>query len=463
MTAPGEPIGASATFRSQVLPVADVVLWGPTSAAVPQPFAEPYPILLHQAPLGQMLAHIHSAPHKTLLGFLLGGLFECPKSGVRYVVVNEIIRVGAEAQGDQTSDMLARLWPPLQQKLRTGAQQLIGWYHNHPQEAPALSREDVGAHMMYFTQPWQAGLVLGTEDARPAAAWFRVTKDDSWHQVQLPFYEVLTHESAEAPGKKRSFVPWANYKSYRATAPPPRAVPPPPGAVPPPPEPPVATASGFQPTGLPEPSARTPPRRPSVRQSSPDGSSEVTAAVEPPTPPPPRPPVEEEEEAPAPPVSRASVSIRRPSHVGRAFAAPAEPPGWKLWAAGAVGALLVALVVGVGWKLGMVRFEHLPRVASSAEPAPTPGLIRLDALADSVQQVLGEYRARRAGFSGQEAACAPLAQALVAVESHWARYSARGTPRALTLDPERAARDRSLSARVDSIESDFDRSTCQRP
>ena len=82
---------------------------------MPQPFAEPYPILLQQAPLGQILAHTRSAPEKTLLGFLLGGLYECPRSGVRYVVVSEIIRVGAEAPGEFTYDLPPE---PLEKRLR---------------------------------------------------------------------------------------------------------------------------------------------------------------------------------------------------------------------------------------------------------------------------------------------------------------------------------------------------------
>jgi proteasome lid subunit RPN8/RPN11 len=447
MSAPGEGIGKDAAFLSQLLPVDDLVHWRSTSAPTTASFAEPYPIVLQQMPLGQILTHIHSAPARTLLGFLLGGLFECPKSGVRYVVITEIVHVRAEVPGDQTSDMLARLWPQLQEKLEANREQVIGWYHTHPHGSLELSREDVAAHMTYFTQPWQAGLVLGAEEGKPAAAWFRATAEANWNRVQLPFYEWLTPES-EAGAKKRSFVPWGNYKGYRTTWPLPRAAAPAP----------------------PAPEAPRPPL-------------EVRPVVEPPAPAPrleerlpPRPPLEEQ--APAPAVHLPLVSTRRPRAAARTLLRPAPPAsaGWKIWVAGIVGGLLVGGVVAAGWALGLVRFGRVPGAASGAEEGTAPGVeaaargsavdprvTRLDALADSLQQAVGDYRARRARFDGRQASCPPLAQALVALEEHWMGYNARGKPRDLTLDSGRAVRDRSLYARVDSIETDFDRSDCQRP
>lgn len=578
MSPHGESAGGDATFRSQPLPLENAVLWGPTSAGPPAPFEQPYPIFMHQMPLGQMIAHTRSAPAKTLLGFLLGELCECPETGIRYVVIEQILRVGADAPGDQTSPLLAKLWPPLKQKLQTGPTRLIGWYHNHPAGSLALSREDVGTHMMYFTEPWQAGIVLGAEEGRPAAAWFRSTAEDGWYRIQLPFYELLSAESSEG-GKKRSFVPWGNFKSYRALPPRPKSAGEEEagGAQ----RPPGRRMSGFQPTSaeddggpLPEPSEEPPAApatgfvgRPSGRQRAPAPSddSQVTGFVGAPPrgsggfvprPPAPEPEVEEEEEpedeplgrafqetrglpvmdeeseAPgrrAPPPREPSVTyhrpaprVERPVHHATVVETKATGPGQLLAGAG-IGAAVMVGVVLAGWVLGMVHFGSVPAAATlgatagaqapAAEqqapaetpadarpqaqqtaartpstpeqrpapreaPAPSrpaapptrpaappvdPALLRFDRVTDSVTAAVRAYHGSRSRFDAKQEDCSALGRALVAVEGLWITYNTQGKPRNITLDATRAARDRSLYAQVDSVETDFDKSACPRP
>lgn len=524
MTAIAGPPQGGLSFKSEPLPIPRAVLWGPTSAGPPEPLGQPYPIFLHQQALRQLIVHTRSAAGKTFIGFLLGDLYQCPESGVKYVLIDQGLRVGAEVPGDQTSALLAKVWPRLQEQIPGQKRRLIGWYHNHPASSSEFTRGDIGTHMMYFAQPWQVGLVMGVEDAKPAAGWYRVSQDENWSSVRHAFYEVLSADSIDSTGKKRSHVDWANFKPYKPVTPPaqrraaprasttvampaaaaPRArtaattqVPrpaPAPAPAPPAPRPPAPRApSGFQRTHVEEPeeaeevpAPAPPPRRPSVtRAVSPPAPVEEEEAP---------PAVEEEEDEPrARPPARPSVRSRpRPSaftvepRVERP--APARPPAWKTWAMGGAGAGATLLLILAGWGLGFVQFGRVAQspgaqdaagaaqntpAAEPAAPAPSrpaapppaqvnPALVMLDRLTDSVLGAVSVYANRRARFQGPDD-CNALAEALVAVEGHWITYNAQGKPRDLVLDDRRAARDQSLYARVDTVETHFDQTTCPRP
>jgi hypothetical protein len=92
-----------------------------------------------------------------------------------------------------------------------------------------------------------------------------------------------------------------------------------------------------------------------------------------------------------------------------------------------------------------------------------PALVVLDLLADSAVTALRRYRNQRAVFDQGQGDCAALAQALVAVEGRWSAYGARGKTPGLVLDPQRAARDQSLRAQVDSVQNHFDAAACPHP
>ncbi len=520
MSTSAEPAESGLTVRKEPLPITSAVLWGPTNAGPPQPLGQPYPIFLHQKPIRQLIVHTRSAPTKTLLGFLLGEVYECPETGIRYLVIDESIRVGAEVAGDKTSTLLAQVWPRLQQSVQSQKRQLIGWYHSHPTGTAALTREDVGVHLMYFTQPWQVGLVLGMEAGKPAAGWFRAGQDDKWSTTPLAFYEVLAADSVDSSGKKHSHIDWANFKPYKAV-PPPRhksvAVPrPAPAAAPaattartravpvaptPAPKPPAPAPPAAPPAPPPRPAAprvsvsrAAPPSPPpeeeveEVEEPVPERPARVSGLARAPTPPRVEEPPEEEEPAEEPveeprerpvtrPPARRSVAARRPfvpTVEPRAEAPAARPaPKWHVWAAGAGGAAAMALLVVAGWGIGLVHFGRMagsasPQAAPAESGAPpatpvNPALVLMDQFTDSVMGSVRVYRQRGAGFDAGRVDCAALAQALVVVEGHWMAYNSRGKPRDVLLDAQRAARDQSLYAQVDTVESHFDKSACPRP
>jgi hypothetical protein len=443
--------------------------------------------------------HTRSAAGKTFIGFLLGDLYQCPESGVKYVLIDQGLRVGAEVPGDQTSALLAKVWPRLQEQIPGQKRRLIGWYHNHPASASEFTRGDIGTHMMYFMQPWQVGLVMGTEDSRPAAGWFRMSQDENWATIRHPFYEVLAADSIDSTGKKRSHVDWANFKPYRAVPPPARkpaaprvsTVAPQPAPPPPAPRPSVQRAPPRieEPEEPPEDVSPPPPVEEAPVEEAP--VEDEAPVEEEPVPEPPRrasrfarpapPPAFEEEEPPARAPARRSVQFRArpavPAVEPRAERpAPMGVAAWKPWAMGGAGAGAMVLLILAGWGLGLVRFGRVAQSAPGQEASPqpaapppaqpsaqvNPALVALDQLTDSVLGAVLVYGDRRASFRGPEG-CAALAEALVAVEGHWMAYNARGKPRDLVLDDRRAARDQSLYARVDTVETHFDQTACPRP
>ncbi len=168
---------------------------------------------------------------------------------------------------------------------------------------------------------------------------------------------------------------------------------------------------------------------------------------------------------------------------------------------GAVGAAAMAALLLGAWAVGLISFGHSEESAAApvtsaapptreeapppapdpapaqeqsvaAQPAPTqaaapdPAVValdQLDQLADSVLVAVRTYQTRRTQFGQGQADCAALAEALKAVEGHWINYNVQGKPRGLVLDVTRAARDRSLYAELDSVETHFDSSACPRP
>jgi len=511
-------------LRHRKLPVDHAILWGPASAGTPRPLQQPYPLFVHQTSLQHLVAHVRSDPAKELLGFFLGDLYECPETAIKYVVIQQILRIGADASQGQTAALMARLWPMVQEKVGEGRAKLVGWYHSHSKGSVFPHADDVEAFATHFTEPWQAGLILGVEDGKPGATWFRLSDDRESLTTGLSFFELLAPESIDPNGKKRTFVSWANFKSYKAGAPtaraagarpsasvaaqrpsaaapaPPRqaaprqsvpAAAPPPEAPPRPSVPAAAPPPQASPPAAPAapsvPAATPPPQRPSVPAAAPPPAAPVRRSI--PTPVAPE-PAEPEPPPRRPPSAVPSIIDERPRPtVPRFSMAPVvsgpvvqETSGGRgrLWLGGAIGAAVVALAIVGAWVAGVVQFgggsaspsgtdvaasDTQPAVENTTPPpAPVdPALVALDLISDTVETTVGAYHQSRTSFDNNQADCTSLADALVAVEEIWIAYNVRGKPRDVVLDPNRAARDRSLYARVDSVETDFDGTSCPRP
>src|SRR5512144_946690 len=194
----------------RVLPVAQSLLWHPTSPAVGvrrQPSGV-YPVFFDQKAIAAVQVHYETAGRQGMMGFLVGDLFECPTSHVRYVVIDSTIRLNQAVYGDKTLVIVSRLWDRIQDELRKTEGHLIGWYHSHPPLGVELAPGDVETHLQYFKRPWHVALVLGTEHEGPVGGLFRPRPGET--SVSMPFYELIESDEGFAGGKKRSILPWIN-------------------------------------------------------------------------------------------------------------------------------------------------------------------------------------------------------------------------------------------------------------
>src|SRR5437867_11414731 len=203
------------------IPVALSILWAPPLGGGVRPAEIPFPIFLSQVALTAISEHV-ATPLRAgqgVLGFLLGDLCECPETNVSYLVIDAALRLNQAIHGDRTRDLVTRLWDKIQAQLEEQQAHLIGWYHTHPPLPLGLSPDAVETHEYYFAEPWQVALLLETDPAPPAAAFFRAGGGDAWVGTPLPFYELLQEESIRPGGKKRSFVTWKNYRAYNPVVP----------------------------------------------------------------------------------------------------------------------------------------------------------------------------------------------------------------------------------------------------
>ncbi|HVH67760.1 MAG TPA: hypothetical protein VM716_07840 [Gemmatimonadales bacterium] len=305
----------------QPIPVARSILWGPVAAGARRPGEISFPVFLLQSALAAIYEHLAAPPRpgQGMLGFLLGDLCECPDTNVSYLVVDAALRLNQAIYGDRTRDVVTRLWDRVQAQLEEQKAHLIGWYHSHPPLPLGLTEHDVETHEQYFSEPWQVSLLMGTDPAEPAGAFFRATSDAGWVSAPQPFYELLNPDSIRPDGKKRSVVTWKNYRAYspvgtqsgpHATVSPPRpaepkftpappkpreppAPPPPPARRPPEPEPErsnelkfLTAAEDFASAPHPPPAPprrHTPPPRPRPApppEPEPEPELEATAGLE---------------------------------------------------------------------------------------------------------------------------------------------------------------------------------------
>ena len=211
----GRPSELQGVHLQRVLPVAQSVLWHPSSPGVTQRRAPSgaYPVFFDQKAVAAVHAHYETAGRQGMMGFLVGDLFERPTSHVRYVVIDSTIRLNQAVYGDKTLVIVSRLWDRIQEELRKIEGHLIGWYHSHPPIAVELAPGDVETHLQYFKRPWHVALVLGAEHEGPVAGLFRPRPGETAPTVSMPFYELIESDEGFAGGKKRSILPWINFLS----------------------------------------------------------------------------------------------------------------------------------------------------------------------------------------------------------------------------------------------------------
>jgi proteasome lid subunit RPN8/RPN11 len=471
------------------MPMDRAILWNPVKkegAGRPSGRA-PYPVFFQQEAVVALQDHLKASPEQAIFGFLIGSLFRDPETGVLYAVIDKTLRHNQAIYGDKTEVVVARLWDRMQEQLARASGRLLGWYHSHPGQGLTLTTHDVETHVKFFTEPWQVAILVASEAAGVVGGFFRSGSSAAWPETPLAFYELLQPESIRADGKKRSFIVWKNYKAFNPVAQ--KAAPPPP----PPPPPLVADdlpiiRSSADDEAAPARPLATAPRAPVFVPDEPPAPRPKTPSPRPspppaPAPPPVREPPRAPRRTPAPSFrlleqQKGPAPRRRPRRVSwltllalLLIGGGGAAAGYWYFVLRQPGAPLpfgLKLPFGLGPQTPpAAAAPAAPRPAAprpqAVAPRPDTSFARFDRLSDTLSSAVQRYHDRATLFTNRQIDCAALASGLVVIENLWINYNAERRVRMASFDARRAARDQGLYAGVDSVESQFERTRCQRP
>ncbi len=207
----GPPAGR-ARFTPQPLPTAQSVLWRPAIQELAPPDADASSIFVAQRALAAVEDHLLAAPHRALLGYLVGRVLETPDTGISYVVAHGAVRVPQMLVDGATERLVAESLAAAQRMLPPEDGVVVGWYRSDPTGQLKISADDHQAHLRHFQRPWQFALVVTIRATGTRGGFFRPAGDPGSPVAYLPFYELLDAETYR-DGWKHPRVSWSNYWS----------------------------------------------------------------------------------------------------------------------------------------------------------------------------------------------------------------------------------------------------------
>jgi len=204
--------GSPARFPPQPLPTAQSVLWRPAVQELAPPEGDASPIFIAQRTLAAVEDHLVAAPHRALLGYLVGRVLEAPDTGISYVVAHGAVRVPQMILDGATERLVAESLAAAQRMLPPEDGVVVGWYRSDPAGQHMISADDHQAHVQHFQRAWQFALVVTIRPTGTRGGFFRPAGDPGSPVPYLPFYELLDAESYR-DGWKHPRVSWTNYWS----------------------------------------------------------------------------------------------------------------------------------------------------------------------------------------------------------------------------------------------------------
>ncbi|HJR66006.1 MAG TPA: hypothetical protein VJ802_06225 [Gemmatimonadaceae bacterium] len=216
---------ARGTIIRDPLPTARALLWKPLPdsyhllASMMRASEQQAVLFITQRAFLQVERHLRSAPDLELGGFLAGQLFECPRTHVRYSVINTVVPFADVSSNALLSRVTPESFDTVRKRLDAHQLSLIGWYRNGTGLGLQLLPDDVETHLTYFDQPWQTTMLVMPDPAKPKGAFF--TYDSRvGRSYCIPFYELFDSPGLEKSNRlDRTCVSWTTYVAAEPVAP----------------------------------------------------------------------------------------------------------------------------------------------------------------------------------------------------------------------------------------------------
>lgn len=192
--------------QMRIMPVADSILWSPTSGGANRPAPL---IFFAQHTLRKIHDRLASMPNGLGMGLLAGRRYTDGRSGAQFVVIDGALPLPALAAEDEPIEALA-------EGMRSAAAgiEIFGWYRGHSFSDAALTPSDVDAQSELFGD--RPCVVVVVSAGGEAGAVFQHSSSPGWPVEALPFYEWLAEPAGNGP--KPTMVGWRNYRAAEPVA-----------------------------------------------------------------------------------------------------------------------------------------------------------------------------------------------------------------------------------------------------
>ncbi len=226
--APDTEVHQEVTDRGNILrdplPTARAILWKPLPdsyhllASMMRTTEQHTALFITQRAFLQVERHLRSAPDLELGGFLAGQLFECPRTRMRYSVINTVVPFADVSSNALLARVTQESFETVRKRLDGHRLTLLGWYRNGTGLGLQLLPDDVETHLTYFDQPWQTTLLVMPDSSKPKGAFF--TYDSRvGRSYCIPFYELFDSPSGDAKRLDRTCVSWTTYVAAEPVVP----------------------------------------------------------------------------------------------------------------------------------------------------------------------------------------------------------------------------------------------------
>jgi hypothetical protein len=169
-----------------------------------------YKLVVAQAVLKQVDAHLHAAGERPAVGLLLGQIYDCPATGVQYSLVRAIERLPDALVGVDGEELSDESWRALEPEIARHGARVLGWYRSRGHVSSQLPPLDAAAHMRHFRHPWQVALLVSPDVETPRGNFF-VYEARVGRVYTLPFHELLDVHPLHGVAGSRTWVRWQNY------------------------------------------------------------------------------------------------------------------------------------------------------------------------------------------------------------------------------------------------------------